>query len=255
MRQRLRKILLENLALKLAALGITFVLFVVVRGNRDAVTTVHAKVVYVQSGDRVMVSEPVTELRITVRGPQGRLGRLDERDLEAVQVDLREVQGGELRFTEEMVRLPPGLRVESIHPSGIVLAFEERVERELPVQAVLAGEPAAGFRIARVTCDPPRVTLSGPRGVVERTIRALTRPLRIAEAREALRGEVELSQAPARSEWRPSGPVAVAVEVRPEVPPVAPPGAGAGAIPRGGAGAQPPRFPRHAGATSVVPPP
>src|SRR5262245_43994804 len=150
MRQRLRRAFTENLSLKLASLAITLVLFLVVRGDRGAETTVHAKVVYLHPTDRVLMSEPVPELRITVRGPKGRLGRLDERDLEAVQVDLREAQGGELRFSEEMVRLPPGLRVEAIRPPAMALVFEPRIERELPVQAVLAGEPAPGYRIRHI---------------------------------------------------------------------------------------------------------
>lgn len=210
----LRGAFTENLPLKLAAFAITLVLFLVVRGGRDAVTTVHAKVVYVHPPDRVLVSDTVPELRITVRGPQGRLGRLDERDLESVHVDLRDAHDGELRFSEDMVRLPPGLRVEAIHPSAIPLAFEPRLERELPVQAVLAGEPAGGFHVAKVACDPPRVVLSGPRSVVERAVRAPTRPLRIAEARESVRGEVALLSPPPHAEWRPDGPVNVLVEVR-----------------------------------------
>lgn len=213
MRQLLRAALLDNAPLKLASFGLALVLFAVVRGDREAITSVHAKVVYLYPAERVLMTDPVTELRITVRGPLNRLGRLEARDLEAVKVDLHEAREGELRFTEEMVRLPPGLRVESISPPGLQLHFEPRAERAVPVQAVLAGEPASGFRVSRSACSPREVTVVGARSVVEAIARAPTRPLRIADTRESVRGVVDLAPAPPHAEWRLDGPVSVAVEV------------------------------------------
>ena len=210
--------LVENASLKLAALAISVVLFAVVRGDREAVTAVHAKVVYLYPADRVLMIDPVAELRITVRGPGNRLGHLDEHDLEAVRVDLRDARDGELRFGEEMVRLPPGLRVEAISPPSIQLRFEARVEREVPIQPVLIGQPAPGFRVVRATCDPRTVVVAGPSSLVSQILHVPTRPLHVSDTREPVRGEVDLSPAPPHIEWRREGPVSVAVEVGPALP-------------------------------------
>jgi hypothetical protein len=213
MRSLLHQALVENAPLKLAAFALSLVLFVVVRGDREAVTSVHAKVVYLYPAERVLMSDPVTEVRITVRGPSNQLSRLDERYLDAVRVDLRQAEPGELRFGEEMVRLPPGLRLESISPSGMQLRFERRLRREVPVQPVLAGDPAPGYRVARSSAEPRTAVVSGAASVVEQITRAPTRPLLVADARQSVRGEVELAPPPTHADWQLDGPVTVAVEV------------------------------------------
>jgi YbbR domain-containing protein len=215
MRERVRRAFVENAPIKLAALLLALALFFIVRGDRDAVTTVRAKVVYLHPADRVLMTEPVNELRISVRGPLNRIGHLDARDLDAVRVDLRDAHDGELRFGEEMLRLPPGLRAEAMSPQSMQLLFEPRVDREVEVQPVIAGDPASGFRVVRSSVDPARVLASGARSVVERTARAPTRPLRIAGASESVRGEVDLAPPPQHVEWRTSGPITVTVEVAP----------------------------------------
>ena len=45
------------------------VLFVFVRGDKDAAAGAFVRVIYVLPKDRVLVSEPTSELRVSVRGP------------------------------------------------------------------------------------------------------------------------------------------------------------------------------------------
>lgn len=221
----LKRALLENVTLKLAALALALVLFAVVRSNRDALTAVYMKVVYIYPTDRVLVTEPVPELRVTVRGSLNRVGRLaDHDDFGAVRVDLRHAEDEEeLRFDEDLVKLPPGLRVETISPSSVSLRFEPRVEKVVPVQPVLEGEPASGYRVIRSAVEPRTVRVSGAKSVVEGIVRATTQPLRISDAKENVRGQVALAPAPSHAEWRdatldaPAAPENLSIEVAPAI--------------------------------------
>lgn len=212
-RQFLRRVFLDNLLLKLLALILSLVLFVAVRGDKDAVAGVYAKIIYVLPADRVLVSSPVNEVRLGIRGPWTRVSRIDERDLGAIRIDLSGAKDGEFAFTDEMVQLPAGLRLASITPSSMQVRFEPKVVRNLPVLPILEGEPAAGFRVSRSVARPSEVRIVGARSVVEALPRARTRPVTISDARERVRTEVALEVAPTHAQWDGTGSVVVEVEV------------------------------------------
>ena len=216
MRDLLRRWLFDNFLLKVVSLGFAIVLFAVVHGEKDAVTGLYVKVVYLEAGERVLMSEPVSEIRVNVRGPLGAVSRLDEHDLEPVRVDLSTFRDADvLRFTEDRIKLPRGLHVATITPASMSLRFEPRVEKSVPVQPVLEGEPAPGYRLVRSAASPKMVKVSGARSVVDGIARAPTLPLRLADAREMVHGEVDLSPPPPHAEWKPARPVALEVEVAP----------------------------------------
>ena len=216
MRALLHRWFVENALLKGVSLVLAIVLFAVVHGEKDAVTGLYVRVVYVEGADRVLMSEQVAEVRVNVRGPLGVVSRLDEHDLEPMRVDLASFRDSDvLRFTEDRIKLPRGLHVATITPASVPLRFEPRVEKSVPVQPVLEGEPAPGYRLVRSAASPKMVKVSGAKSVVDGIARAPTLPLRIAEAREAVKGEVDLSPPPPHAEWKPSRPVSLEVEVAP----------------------------------------
>src|SRR5213078_2508015 len=102
---------------------------------------------------------------------------------------------------ERQIKLPAGLRVATISPAGFKVRFEPRLQRDVPVQPVLEGEPAPGYRLVRSVAAPKKVSVSGAKSVVESIARAPTLPLRIAEAKETLRETVALAPAPPHSAW------------------------------------------------------
>jgi YbbR domain-containing protein len=105
----------------------------------------------------------------------------------------------------------------------VSLRFEPRLEKEVPVQPVLEGEPAPGYRVIRSAVEPRTVRISGAKSVVEGIVRATTQPLRITDAKENVRGQVVLVPAPSHAEWRnavldaPAGPENLSIEVAPAI--------------------------------------
>jgi YbbR domain-containing protein len=208
------RVFVDELPIKVLSMVLAVTLFVLVRNDKDASSGAYVKVVYTLPEDRVLVSDPPTEVKVSVRGPWTKLQHLD-RAIEPIHVDLTRVRTPEVRIDEDTVKVPTGVRVASIVPAEIPVEFEPRVVREIPVQPILEGEPTEGFRVAHVTAEPAKVRVDGAKSAVESMTRAPTRPLRVAEARGAVTGEVALEAPPVHTRFLDSTTVTVKVDVQP----------------------------------------
>jgi YbbR domain-containing protein len=162
----------------------------------------------------VLVSDPVSEVKVSVRGPWTKLQHLD-RALEPIRVDLTRAHGGDVRLDEDLVKTPEGVRVSSVTPSEIHVELEPRAAREVPVQPILEGEPAEGYRVAKVTAEPARVRVDGAKSVVDAMARAPTRPLRVADARGQVTAQVALEPPPLHARILEQTAVTVRADIEP----------------------------------------
>jgi len=86
------------------------------------------------------------------------------------------------------------------------------VQRTLPVIADISGAPATGYRIASITIDPPAVTVSGERSVVNELTALSTEKIDVTGARAELRLVRNLVAVPNLSVERRSVTVVVKFE-------------------------------------------
>ena len=209
------RIFVEELPLKILSLVLAVTLFVLVRNDKDATSGAYVKVIYTLPEDRVLVSEPVPEIKVSVRGPWTKLQHLD-RSLEPVHIDLARVRTptGDIRVDEDMIKVPAGVRVSSIVPSEVHVEFEPRVVREVPVQPILEGQPAEGYRVAKVVAEPARVRVDGAKSAVDNIERVPTRPLRITDARGPIKGDVALEAPPLHTRFLESTTVSVRADIQ-----------------------------------------
>jgi YbbR domain-containing protein len=207
----------DELPLKIVSLVIAVTLFVIVRGDKDAATAAYVRVIYTLPQDKVLVSDPPGEVRVGVRGPWTRLQRFDERAVEPIRVELKDAPDGAVHFDETMVKLPVGLRVASISPSEVKLEFEKREVREVPIQPILEGQPAEGFRVAKVTTQPSSVHVEGGTSAVDAITRVQTRPLQVTAAHAPVVGEVQLQTPPRHTRFLDAQQVVVHAEIQPAI--------------------------------------
>ncbi len=216
-RSFLVRALFDELPLKIVSMVIAVTLFVIVRSDKDAATGAYVKVIYSLPTDRVLVSDPVGEVRVGVRGSWTRLQRFDERAVDPIRVELKDARDGVLRFDESMVKLPVGLRVASITPPEVKVEFEPREVREVPIQPILDGQPAEGFRVTKVTSQPSTVHVEGAKSAVDAMARVSTRPLQVAGAHAPVLGEVLLENAPHHARFLDAQQVVVHAEIQPAI--------------------------------------
>lgn len=209
--------LFNELPLKVVSLLIALTLFALVRSDKDASSAVYVKVIYSLPKDRVLVSEPVPEVRVTIRGPWTRLSRLGERELPPIEVDLAFHRGGNFHFDESLVKAPPGVRVTAITPSDARLEFQPKISREVSVQPILEGEPAEGYRVAKVTAVPSTIRIEGAQNALEGLRRVRTRPLRLAGTNAPVRGEVTLENLPRYTSVEGNATIVVEADIKPMI--------------------------------------
>jgi YbbR domain-containing protein len=207
------RIFTDELPLKVLSMVLAVTLFVLVRNDKDATSGAYVKVIYTLPEDRVLVSDPVPEVKVSVRGPWTKLQHLD-RSLEPIHIDLTRVHTPDVRVDEDMIKVPPGVRVSSIVPSEVHVEFEPRVVREVPVQPILEGQPAEGYRVAKVVAEPARVRVDGAKSAVDAIERVPTRPLRITDVRGPVKGDVALEAPPLHTRFLESTTVSVRADIQ-----------------------------------------
>jgi YbbR domain-containing protein len=163
----------------------------------------------------VLVSDPVSEVKVGIRGPWTRLQSLDE--LDPIRIDLTKSTGRVLHFSESMVSVPAGLRVVSISPTETKLDFEPRAVRDVRVQPLVEGQPQEGFRVTSITVEPQRVRIAGPKRVIERLDRVTTRPFQISDATGAVRDTIALEAPPHATQYLDASSVTVTADIRPAI--------------------------------------
>jgi YbbR domain-containing protein len=168
--QFLRAAFTENLNLKFLSLAFALVLYSVVHDAQDAKRTVEVKVDFrdpPESADRVRATPIPPHLRVTLRGPRAMLNDLNSDNMSSVKIDLRAGTESRVVFEPGMVTVPPGVKVEQIEPAAIDLVWEDRIQRDVPIQCSVAGTPSPGFVVKGLPApDPSNVRVRGPKSEV-----------------------------------------------------------------------------------------
>lgn len=162
--------LFDNVGIKFLSLVLAVTVFLLVNTDKEREIRVRAGLDYRFPADKVLVSDELHEVTLTVKGPWRRLRNFDERELSRILLDLSAAPTGDVAITTDMVQLPPGLTVTSITPRAVRVEFDRRVEKEVEVTAVTAGGPEHGYFVAEQKVVPALVKVRGG----ERRLGALT---------------------------------------------------------------------------------
>jgi YbbR domain-containing protein len=135
--------------------------------------------------------EPPSTVDVRLRGASSTLARVSPGDIVAV-LDLRGARvGGRLfHLTSDQVHAPFGVEVVQISPATIAMVFENSKTRSVRIRPAIEGKPAPGYVVGQIAVEPDSVDVVGPESAVNRATEALTEPLSVAGAREAVNGTV-----------------------------------------------------------------
>jgi YbbR domain-containing protein len=153
--------LFDNLLLKFLSMVLAVTVFLLVNTDKDNDITVRAALKYDYPADKVLISDPVDEVRVTIKGPWRRLKEFDERSLGEIRLDLTNAQSGDFPIRTDSVSLPPGLTVTEISPRSVRVAFDKRVEKLVEVVPVTTGRPQHGYVLAEIKSVPATVKVRG----------------------------------------------------------------------------------------------
>ena len=167
---RIKTMLTENLNLKLLSFAFALVLYSLVHGGQDSRGSVSVDLevnLPPENGDKVLIGTIPHDVRIFVRGSAQTIDNLRGGVVHMI-VDLQD-SPEHVVFTQKMVRLPDGVRVEveQFEPPSIDLKWEQRITRDVPVQVSVVGAPADGYVVkGPLVSEPKMVQVRGPQSDV-----------------------------------------------------------------------------------------
>ena len=171
--------LFRNWGLKLAAVGLAAVLFVL---TRDEVTrTFEVPLRVVPDPERVLLTDLPETITVKVRGPWTRVNRLQDLDLGTAAVDLRAAEPGPLDVDDASIVMPSGVLLADVQYPHVDLRFEPVIERMKRIEPQVAGQPAEGYRVARITTNPPGWEVRGGRSLVQGVTQLSTELLELSD--------------------------------------------------------------------------
>ncbi|HWM84255.1 MAG TPA: CdaR family protein [Kofleriaceae bacterium] len=192
----LRGAFVANAALKVVALLLSLTVFVLVHADDQAVAGGTVDVNYSLPEDRVLVSERVDQVRITVKGSRRVIKRFQREEVDAINIDLRNTTKGEVFFQPEMIELPEGLELVSITPASMQVVFEQLAVKQAPVAVDTTDSPDRGFKVDSMTARPAQVTIRGAASLVAETRSVRTAEIDLARRSKSFRETVRLAPPP-----------------------------------------------------------
>jgi hypothetical protein len=108
-------------------------------------------------------------IHVTLRGTARAIDTLVKSGgLAPVEVDLREGQRDSVVFQKSRFNTPPGVDITIIDPPRISLEWQKVIERPIPLQASITGQPAKGYVVKGVpVVEPAKIKVRGPLSLVE----------------------------------------------------------------------------------------
>ena len=183
-----RRIFLEDWNLKLLSLGISLVLWLVVTGQNQPVTThVTVQLNFVRPQSLEISNDPPKTVDVALLGSRTKLDKLSAPDLIAT-IDLTDMKAGErmIRLSERaQLSLPSGVRATGFSPSAIPIQLEPMIEKQLPVEPRFNGKPADGYELYSSASNPAQVTVRGPAGRLNLLDKVTTETIWLAGQKES----------------------------------------------------------------------
>ena len=177
LRTKAAAVLFRDWGTKALALVLTVVLFVVTRN--EVTRGFRVPLEATPDPQRVLMTELPTAIRVEVRGPWARVNRLHDYDLAPVQLDLRKAEPGPLEIDPASVVMPPGVVMANMEYAPVDLRFEPVIERRVPVDPVIVGEPDHDYEVVRVEVEPRQWIATGGQSAVHGLGALATTPLDI----------------------------------------------------------------------------
>lgn len=193
----MKKLLLENLALKVSAVLIAVLLwlFVTWKGQSEMTIDVPLEFKDVPAGIGI-VSVSARSANVTVKGQDRIMKSLRPSDIR-VLVDMGKAKKGEgiFHINKDDVKLPYAMTVTSIDPSTIRVKLDETVTKVVPVKPSITGVPEAGFHIKVIDVEPKNIAIQGLRSEVRKINEIGTDAMDISGAKTSQIQEVNIDAA------------------------------------------------------------
>jgi YbbR domain-containing protein len=159
----MRKLVSENLGLKISAVLLSLLLwfFVTSRGQSEMSIEVNPEFKNVPVGLGI-VNNTTRDIVVTVRGQERLMKNVKPSDVR-VFVDLAKAKKGEGTYyiNANDIKLPYAMTVTNVSPVSVRVMLDETISKTVKVLPVITGTPEEGYSVKAVAVQPPNVVIQG----------------------------------------------------------------------------------------------
>lgn len=155
-----------------------------------------------------LVQSSATMVTVVVRGTREDIRQSSRAELSAVLDLTNEDRTGawQERLSPRAIRHPPRVAVVSVVPDQVTVRVDQMVDRELPVKLAFMGELPGGRELEQALATPPKVSVRGPKTLLDGLTTIETLPIDLTGRRVSFRERVDLTSAdpsvvPLRRRW------------------------------------------------------
>jgi YbbR domain-containing protein len=192
-RRALQSAMFDNVGLKFLSMVLAVTVFLLVNTDKDREITKRIGVSYTLPDDKVLVSERIDEVRVTLKGSWRRLRKFDEHEIDRINLDLRRVSSGEIAISNDMIHVPSGVTITSLNPRSVHIAFQKRIDKVIEVLPTVSGRPQHGYFVTEIKPNPATVKLRGAEGTLAALTAVRTREISLEGRTELFTVETEVA--------------------------------------------------------------
>lgn len=191
---KMKKLLFENLGLKIVAVLLSIVLwfFVTSRGQSEMAMDVPLEFKNIPAGVE-MVNQDVKVVSLNIKGQERLIKNIRPSDIR-VYIDLSKAKKGEgiYYINKDNIKLPHAITVTNIIPSYVKVIIEETMTKTVKVRPVVVGSPENGFYVKSIEAVPQVVIIEGVRSELKKVNSIKTEPLDITGLNETFTQDLKL---------------------------------------------------------------
>lgn len=189
----MKKLILQNLGLKISAVLISVFLWFFVASRGQSEISFDAPLEFRNiPAELGIVSTSANTVILTVRGQERVVKNLNAADIR-VMIDMSKAKQGEglYHINKDDVNLPFAIVVTNVSPASVKVKLEEMLAKTVPVEVRLTGVPGKGV-VAAVSVEPKNVRVRGLKSEIRKLHSLRTEEFDISDLKETVSEELAL---------------------------------------------------------------
>ncbi|GAB6183024.1 CdaR family protein [Thermodesulfovibrio hydrogeniphilus] len=195
MNNTLRKILTENITIKIISVALAVFLWFFVTFKGQTETSLEIPLEFKNTPSEMeILKQSVKKITVSISARERIFREISRAEIRVI-VDLSNVKYGEnsIPITRSSIKLPRGIEILRIEPSVVKVFMDKKERKTVPVRAVVTGNPAQGFILSSVEVNPSSITIEGAKSELDRIRVLKTEPVDIEGINENLTTQVKIN--------------------------------------------------------------
>ena len=188
------KFFTKNTTLKVISLILAIILWVFVKSKSGGEVGLVVPLEFYRVPSNLIVTNVTDEaINVRITGSVIQLQRLPTREIRA-RIDLSRARPGTNSFDilPDNFNISKDLDITQISPSSVKIELDHVIEKMVHVKPVVQGKPARGYRVSKITVEPPFINLQGAEGQLTKLKEIMTEEVNVSDLKETVEVEVPL---------------------------------------------------------------